>query len=606
VKDLYDIVLAPAACCRVVSDHATRPTAGLLLPKAVRVTVGRAGGTPQFVERRSGHEDRGGIRAEPEEACADCTRHAAKVTRPVGAASRAAHRRSVRLGSADLPGRQRHATATRFPDRRRGHRARGDGRNTRSLRTNPPREKAEAQSESTRQFPKGFFWGTATAAYQIEGAWNEDGKGPSIWDTYAHTPGKIKNGDTGDVANDHYHRYKEDVKLMKDLGATAYRFSISWPRVFPEGTGQPNAKGLDFYSRLVDELVGACIAPFPTLYHWDLPQALQDKGGWQSRDTAKAFADYAGCMAEKLSDRVPHFFTINEFRSFVDMGHHGKEVQVPGGTLTIALAPGLKLAPGQLNQVRHHAVLGHGLAVQAIGARGKAGTKVGPAEVIEAAVPLIEAPEHIKAAQTATREKNAPFLTVMLEGKYTDSYLKKAGKDAPKFTDDDLKIIASPPDFVGINVYRPIVYVLAADEATGWREIPFAKAHPKMFNSWLTLGPEAIYWAPKFVHSLWGAKEIHITENGCASDDVLTDDGKVYDTDRIMFLRSYLTQLQRATAEGVPVMGYLQWSTMDNFEWINGYGDRFGLVYVDFKTQKRTPKLSASFFREVAARNRVM
>jgi beta-glucosidase len=459
----------------------------------------------------------------------------------------------------------------------------------------PAKEKAEAQPESPRPFPKGFFWGTATASYQIEGAWDEDGKGPSIWDTYAHTPGKIKNGDTGDVANDHYHRYTEDVKLMKDLGATAYRFSISWPRIFPEGTGVPNAKGLDFYSRLVDELVAAGIAPFPTLYHWDLPQALQDKGGWQSRDTSKAFADYAGYMAEKLSDRVHHFFTLNEFRSFVDIGH-GAGVG----------APGLKLAPGDLNQVRHHAVLGHGMAVQAIRAKGKAGTKVGPAENIDCAVPLIETPEHVKAAQTATREANAPFLTVMLEGKYIDAYLKEAGKDAPKFTDEDLKVIASPLDFVGINVYKPGFYVLTSDQAPGWREVPFSKSHPKMFNSWLTFGPEAIYWAPKFVQSLWGAKEIFITENGCASDEVPADDGKVYDTDRVMFLRAHLTQLQRATADGVPVKGYFQWSTMDNFEWIFGYGNRFGLVYVDFKTQKRTPKLSAAWFREAARRNAVV
>jgi len=194
----------------------------------------------------------------------------------------------------------------------------------------------------------------------------------------------------------------------------------------------------------------------------------------------------------------------------------------------------------------------------------------------------------------------------MLEGKYTDAYLKDVGKDAPKFTDDDLKIIGSPLDFVGINVYRPIAYVLASDQAPGWREIPFAKAHPKMFNSWLTLGPEAMYWGPKFVQSPWGVKEIFITENGCASDDVMADDGNIYDTDRILFLRAYLTQLQRATADGVPVKGYFQWSLMDNFEWNNGYGDRFGLVYVDFKTQKRTPKLSGAWFREAAWHNSVV
>jgi beta-glucosidase len=468
-------------------------------------------------------------------------------------------------------------------------------------------ETASAQrAPSAHQFPQGFYWGTATSSYQIEGAWNEDGKGPSIWDTYAHTPGKIKNNDTGDFANDHYHRYKEDVALMKSIGANAYRFSISWPRIFPEGTGKPNPKGLDFYNRLVDELVKAGIAPFPTLYHWDLPQALQDKGGWQSRDTAKAFADYASCMAEKLSDRVKHFFTINEFRSFVDMGHHGHETKIPGGTMSISIAPGLKLSPGELNQVRHHAVLGHGMAVQAIRARGAPGTKVGPAEVILCSVPLIESPEHINAAETATREANAPFLTVMLEGKYTDAYLKEAGKDAPKFTADDLKVISSPLDFVGINVYKPDSYVLASDEAPGWREILFAKSHPKLFNAWLALAPEAIYWAPTFVQSLWNAKEIFITENGCASDDVPAEDGRVYDTDRVMFLRSYLEQLQRATADGVPVKGYFQWSTMDNFEWTAGFGNRFGLVYVDFKTQKRTPKLSAEWFKEAASRNAVV
>jgi beta-glucosidase len=464
---------------------------------------------------------------------------------------------------------------------------------------------ASGPQSSARRFPTGFYWGTATSAYQIEGAWNEDGKGLSIWDTYAHTPGKITDGSTGDIANDHYHRYKEDVALIKDIGATAYRFSIAWPRIFPAGAGAPNAKGLDFYNRLVDELRAAGIEPFPTLYHWDLPQALQDKGGWQNRDTAKAFGEYAGYMADKLSDRVTHFFTINEFLSFTDGGHRGIEVDVGGKKVTIELAPGLKLSQRELNQVRHHAVLAHGLAVNAIRAKGKSDTKCGPAENINIAVPLIEGPEHIKAAQTATRELNAPFLTVMLEGKYTDLYLKQAGNDAPKFTDDDLKIISSPLDFVGINVYRPMVYVMASDQPPGWREIPLAKSHPKMFSRWHTIGPEVLYWAPKFVELLWNAKEIHITENGCAAEDTLTDDGKVYDTDRIMFLRNCLTQLQRATADGVPVKGYFQWSLMDNLEWNAGFGNRFGIVYVDFQTQKRTPKLSASFFRETARRNAV-
>lgn len=468
-------------------------------------------------------------------------------------------------------------------------------------------------SAPARQFPDGFYWGTATSAYQIEGAPNEDGKGPSIWDTYTHTPGKIRNGESGDVANDHYHRYKEDVALMRSIGANAYRFSVAWSRIFPHGTGKPNPKGLDFYSRLVDELALAGIAPFATLYHWDLPQALQDQGGWLSRDTAKAFGDYAAYIADKLSDRVQHFFTTNELRSFVDMGHRGLDVAVSGGAINIAVAPGLTLAPGELNQVRHHAVLGHGLAVQAIRANGKAGTKCGPAENMECAVPLIATPEHVRAAERATRERNAAYLTVMLEGEYTDAYLRSAGKEGPRFTAEDLAVIGSPVDFVGINVYRPTIYLLATpernrnaiDPACGWQEIPFAKAHPKMAASWHALGPEAMYWAPRFVQSIWKAKEIFISESGCASDDVMTIDGNVYDTDRIMFLRNHLTQLQLAIADGVPAKGFFQWSLMDNFEWTAGYRNRYGLVHVDFETQKRTPKQSAAFFRATATRNRV-
>src|SRR5262249_5231022 len=255
--------------------------------------------------------------------------------------------------------------------------------------------------QSVRSFPDGFLWGTATASYQIEGAWNEDGKGESIWDRFSHTPGKIKNNNTGDVALDHYHRYKEDVQLIKGLGAKTYRFSISWPRIFPQGTGAPNLKGLDFYSRLVDELLANDIEPFATLYHWDLPQALQDRwGGWESRDTAKAFADYASYVAEKLSGRIRHFFTINELTTFVELGYG-----------TGLLAPGLKLPPARLSQVRHHAVLAHGLAVHAIRANAQQGTQVGPAENIVAGVPVIETPEHIAAAERYTREINAAYLT---------------------------------------------------------------------------------------------------------------------------------------------------------------------------------------------------
>jgi beta-glucosidase len=465
-----------------------------------------------------------------------------------------------------------------------------------------------AAHDAKRRFPDGFFWGVATSSYQIEGAWDEDGKGVSIWDTYVRTPGNIAHGDTGDVANDHYHRYKEDVALMHSIGATAYRFSVAWPRIFPDGIGEPNSRGVDFYSRLIDELLGAGIEPFATLYHWDLPQTMQDNyGGWQSKDTAKAFADYAGYVAEHLGDRVKHYFTINEFASFVEGGYQGLDVQVGGGkTVHLGAAPGLRLSEAGLKQVRHHAVLGHGLAVQAIRAQGPAGTKVGFAENIRVGIPIIDTPEHVKAAENATRDRNAGFMTVMLEGKYTDEYLADAGGTTPKFTDDELKTIASPLDFVGINVYKPGWYVEPTDEPPGYRDIPINASHPKMQSSWHVFDPEAMYWAPKHMQSIWGAKSIFITENGCAASDVVADDGRVYDSDRVMFLRACLGQLQRATSGGVPVDGYFLWSAQDNFEWMDGFGNRFGLVYVDFDTQERIPKVSAEWFREAARRNAVV
>ena len=445
-------------------------------------------------------------------------------------------------------------------------------------------------------FPNDFLWGTATSAYQVEGAVNEDQRGPSIWDRYAHTPGKILDHSNADVANDHYHRYKEDVQLIKALGIKAYRFSIAWPRVFPEGTGSPNPKGLDFYSRLVDELLANDIEPFATLYHWDLPQALQDRfGGWMSRDTSKAFADYAGYIAERLSDRVKHIFTINECYRLAYFGYG-----------TGMDAPSLKLSQPELNQVFHNVALGHGLAVQAVRAHGRAGTRIGPAENIVVCIPAIETPANVRAAEIATRELNASYLTVILEGKYTDAFLAYAGKNAPKYTDEDMKVISSPIDFVGLNVYMPHHYVVAAENASGFALMPFPATFPHMDAAWLRIGPEAMYWAPRNVAKLWDVKSIYITENGTSSTDEPAADGNIYDVDRIMYLRNYLTQLQRATSEGVPVRGYFLWSLMDNFEWSDGFEKRFGIYRVDFNTQRRTPKLSASFYREIIQRNTVV
>ncbi len=454
---------------------------------------------------------------------------------------------------------------------------------------NTPPEEVEASRE--RRFPNGFIWGSATASYQVEGAVKEDGRGASVWDTFSHTPGKTHAGDTGDVADDHFHRFKTDIGLMKALGVKGYRFSVAWPRIFPDGTGAPNPKGFDFYNRMLDELLANGIEPFCTLYHWDLPQKLEDKGGWQSRDTAQAFAEYAGFAAGKLSDRVKHFMTINELRTFVELGY-------AQGTH----APGLKLDPAGVAQVSHFAVLGHGLAVQAIRAKAKSGTKVGLADNATATVPVIETPEHIEAATRAMREENAMFLSVIQEGRYTDAYPKRLGAAAPKVGPDDLKIIGSKLDFLGLNVYQP-TYVRADSSSIGYAVVPPPASYPHMFSSWLTVGPEALYWSPKLVAKIWGVNEIYITENGASSADVLTPEGKVLDTDRVMYLRNYITQLQRGVAEGVPVRGYFLWSLLDNYEWADGYEKRFGIHYVDFTTQKRTPKLSAEFYREVIARN---
>jgi beta-glucosidase len=455
-------------------------------------------------------------------------------------------------------------------------------------------EPVSSRATPARHFPEGFLWGSATASYQVEGAVHEAGRGPSIWDTFSHIPGNIHNGDTGDIADDYFHLYKSDIQLMKELGLKACRFSIAWSRIFPAGTGQPNPQGLDFYERMVDTLLEAGIQPFCTLFHWDLPQALQDKGGWENRDTAQAFAEYAGYTAGKLSDRVSHFMTMNEIRTFVELGYSKG-----------SFAPGLKLDAQRVAQLNHYAVLAHGMAVQAIRAKAKPGTKVGIADNINATTPVIETPEHIEAAGRALREENASFLTVIQEGRYTDLYLKRLGPNAPKFTAEEMKIIRSPMDFTGINIYQP-TYVRADASEKGYAVVPYPASFPHMYSPWLYVGAEAIYWGPKLVADLWNVKEIYITENGASSSDEIAPDGHVYDTDRVMYLRNYITQLQRGVADGVPVRGYFLWSLLDNFEWADGYEKRFGITYVDFKTQKRTPKLSAAFYQQVIKNNRVM
>ncbi|MGO4257373.1 GH1 family beta-glucosidase [Marmoricola sp. RAF53] len=443
-----------------------------------------------------------------------------------------------------------------------------------------------------RPFPDGFRWGTATAAYQIEGAVEEDGRGRSIWDTFVRTPGAMLVEGDADVACDHYHRYREDVALMRDLGATTYRFSISWPRIFPDGTGRPNSRGLDFYRRLVDALLEAGIAPYATLYHWDLPQTLEDGGGWRTRSTVDAFGDYAGYVAEQLGDRVEHFFTINEFSNIVDNGYG-----------TGAMAPGLKLDRAAVNQVRHHVVLAHGTALNAIRA-AHPGAKVGLAENVNVPVPLSDRPEDVRAACNALRDLNAGYLTVMMEGRYPDAFLEREGAAAPVHTDDELAVIGAPMDFLGVNIYRAAAYVRAAEDPDGYESAAFAGTHPHA-ASWHLISPESMYWGPVLLNHVWTPASIYITENGCNSLSG-ADGHPLDDTDRVTFLRSYLGELQRACADGAPVAGYFHWSVMDNFEWIAAYANRYGLYHVDYETQERTAKLSAGYFREVATRNAVV
>jgi len=446
-------------------------------------------------------------------------------------------------------------------------------------------------SQENRQFPEGFVWGCATASYQIEGGARDGGRGQSVWDVFSHTPGKTHNGDTGDVADDSYHLYKEDVQLLKNLGVSAYRFSISWPRILPAGKGQPNPAGMDYYKRLVDELLANDITPYMTLFHWDLPQAIE--GGWQLRDTAHAYAEYAGLVARQFADRVKHFMTTNEFGSFTDLGYK-----------TGQFAPGLKLPAAGVNQVRHHALLAHGLGVQAIRANAPA-AQVGIAENPTVFVPVIEDEKNIQAAQRATREENAPFLTTVLEGKYPESYLTREGANAPRAAQGDMQVIGSPLDFLGLNVYAPY-YVRADESPKGYVIVPRQTSYPRMASPWIAVGPEVMYWAVRNLCNLWHPRAVYITENGCSADDVVSSQGHIEDTDRVMYLRNHLTHLHRAVAEGFPVKGYFLWSLLDNFEWADGYSKRFGIHYVDFKTEKRTPKLSAAWYREAIARNSVV
>ncbi len=445
-------------------------------------------------------------------------------------------------------------------------------------------------------FAKDFLWGAATASYQIEGAACEDGRGPSIWDTFSHSPGRVKNGHTGDAACDHYHRFKEDVMLMKEIGLNAYRFSVSWSRVLPAGVGAVNEKGLDFYDRLVDELLAAGIQPCATLYHWDLPQALYDRGGWKNPDMQMWFADYAERMGRCLGDRVPCWMTFNEILCFLCVGHvEGRH------------APGEQVGPATALRMLKNIQLSHGRAVQALRRVLPAGAQIGLAHVGGYAGPASNTPEDVEAARRRMFDEivphnnyatgsNALQLDPIYLGRpaaWAQSYY---GDDHPDYSDDDLRLISQPLDFLGLNFYSGET-VSAGDNGRTVRHPE--KAVGRTAFGW-PVTPDAFYWGVRFMHERYG-KPILITENGMSCNDWVGLDGCVHDGARIDFLHRYLLALRRAADEGIPLLGYMQWSLMDNFEWAEGYSQRFGLIHIDYETQKRTLKDSARWYRDLIA-----
>lgn len=445
-------------------------------------------------------------------------------------------------------------------------------------------------------FPKNFVWGAAAASYQIEGAAYEDGKGLSIWDMFCRKPGAIYHGNTGDVACDHYHRYAEDVALMQSIGLHAYRFSISWPRILPDGVGAVNAKGLDFYDRLVDELLAAGITPYATLFHWDYPYALYQRGGWLNPDSPAWFAEYVKIVVDTLSDRVKHWMTLNEPRVFIgighEMGHH---------------APGVTLDAPQVLQSAHHVFLAHGKAVQTIRAHATADSRVGyVVDTGPTPVPVSDRPDDVEAARQAmfrvtTRScmDTALWLEPVLAGRYPEDAARVYGDAMPAIGPDDMAVIAQPLDFVGLNIYTG-EYVRAG-EAGEPERVTHAPGHARTAFHW-PIVPDALYWGPKFIWERYQTPII-IAENGLSNTDWVALDGGVHDPQRIDFLARYLREFHNAGQDGVDIRGYFQWSILDNFEWAYGYRERFGLIHVDFETQQRTLKDSAHWYKAVIASN---
>ncbi len=444
-------------------------------------------------------------------------------------------------------------------------------------------------SNTFLHFPQNFLWGTATSAYQVEGAVQEDGRGVSIWDTFSHTPGKIHAGDHGDVAADHYHRWPEDVQLMADLGYNAYRFSVAWPRIQPTGSGPANPAGLDFYERLVDRLLSHNIRPFLTLYHWDLPQPLQDQGGWSRRDTAHRFAEYAQLVAARLGDRVDDWITLNE--PFVaSMAGHFTGEHAPGSQDIM-----------QAIQSAHHLLLAHGLAVPVIRTAAGRPVQVGITLNLTSAHPASDSELDHQAARTFDMVQNRMFLEPVLCGHYPAELMQGFGMFLPPHPPEDLHSMGAPIDFLGVNYYNRTVLRHDPDiPLINFRDV---KPEGYEYTSQWEIYPPGLYEVLTRVWNDYHPPRLYVTENGAAMPDALDGDGRVRDVRRTRYLRDHLEQCHRAIAAGVPLQGYFAWSLLDNFEWAYGYEMRFGLVYVDFATQRRTVKDSGRWFSQVAREN---
>lgn len=437
-------------------------------------------------------------------------------------------------------------------------------------------------------FKKDFVWGTATAAYQIEGGCKDDGRTPSTWDIFSHQKGKTHEGANGDVACDSYHRYMEDIAAMKELGVNAYRFSISWNRIFPDGTGEINEKGISYYRTLAEELLKNGITPYATLFHWDYPYALYLRGGWMNPDSSRWFGEYAATVGKRLGDVVKNFIPFNEPQCFIGLGHQSG-----------IHAPGLKLDEPDISHCIHNVLLSNGRAIQAIRSE-VSGAKFGFANCGGAAMPQTESEADIRAAREWMFARCGMWdcrmwMDPMYLGIYPETLIKTLGEPS----EEHAKTIAERPDFCGMNIYQADVIKAGEKGEPVYAGSPIG--HPRTLIGW-PVTPDCLYWAAKFAYERYKLP-VFITENGMSNNDIVTPDGKCHDPQRIEYLRSHLSGLKRAAADGVDVGGYFQWSLLDNFEWADGYKERFGLVHVDYQTGKRTPKDSAEFYKEVVKSN---